>query len=97
MYLDVSFLVLNHLPYVKTSTDILIDGMGPLLWSPMSELPMFGRNIPYVITFALFIILSIPTALVDNFGGFLFLRFLLGFFGSPCLATGGASMGDLVS
>ncbi len=26
----------------------------------------------------------------------MFLRFLLGFFGSPCLATGGASMGDMV-
>jgi DHA1 family multidrug resistance protein-like MFS transporter len=33
-------------------------------------------------------------SLVDNIGGILVLRFLLGFFGSPCLATVGASYGD---
>ena len=32
---------------------------------------------------------------MDNLGGLLVLRFLLGFFGSPCLANGGASMQDL--
>ncbi|KAI4663676.1 uncharacterized protein J4E78_004092 [Alternaria triticimaculans] len=59
--------------------------------------PQLGRNIPYITTFALFTILTLPTALVDNLGGFLFLRFLLGFFGSPCLANGGATMQDLYS
>ncbi|KAI9715354.1 MAG: hypothetical protein M1812_005999 [Candelaria pacifica] len=72
-------------------------GLGPLLFSPMSELPAFGRNVPYVATFAIYIILCVPTSLVTNYGGFVFLRFLLGFFGSPCLATGGASMGDMYS
>lgn len=59
----------------------------------MLKVPAFGRNIPYITTFALFTILSLPTALVDNLGGLLVLRFLQGFFGSPCLANGGASMG----
>jgi DHA1 family multidrug resistance protein-like MFS transporter len=72
------------------------DGIGPLLWSPLSEVPAFGRNVPYMISFFLFVILSIPTALVNNLGGFLVLRFLQGFFGSPCLANGGASLQDLV-
>jgi DHA1 family multidrug resistance protein-like MFS transporter len=72
-------------------------GIGPLIFSPMSEIPIFGRNIPYTATFALFVILSVPTALVDNLGGLLFLRFLQGFFGSPCLATGPASMQDIYS
>ncbi|KAF2152432.1 MFS general substrate transporter [Myriangium duriaei CBS 260.36] len=72
-------------------------GLGPLLFSPLSEIPVFGRNIPYVISFALFVILSVPTALVDNYPGLLVLRFLTGFMGSPCLATGGASMGDMFS
>ncbi|KAK5020134.1 hypothetical protein LTR16_001358, partial [Cryomyces antarcticus] len=72
-------------------------GFGPLLWSPMSELPAFGRNVSYVATFAIYIILCVPTALVNNLGGLLVLRFLLGFFGSPCLATGGASMQDMYS
>lgn len=39
--------------------------------------------------------LCVATSLVDNFPGLLVLRFLLGFFGSPCLATGGASFGDM--
>jgi DHA1 family multidrug resistance protein-like MFS transporter len=72
-------------------------GVGPLIFAPLSEIPSIGRNPPYIITFGLFVILSIPTAVVDNFGGLLALRFLQGFFGSPCLATGGASIGDVYS
>ncbi|KAK6537243.1 hypothetical protein TWF694_011440 [Orbilia ellipsospora] len=70
-------------------------GTGPLLWSPLSEIPVIGRNPPYLFTFGIFVILCVPTALVDNIGGLLVLRFLQGFFGSPCLATGGASLGDV--
>ncbi|KAF1979282.1 MFS general substrate transporter [Bimuria novae-zelandiae CBS 107.79] len=72
-------------------------GMGPLIFAPLSEVATFGRNTPYITTFALFIILALPTSLVDNLGGLLALRFLLRFFGSPCLASGGASMGDMYS
>ncbi|KAK6396581.1 hypothetical protein LTR65_008479 [Meristemomyces frigidus] len=72
-------------------------GCGPLLFSPLSEIPRFGRNPVYVATFGLFVILCIPTALVKNIGGLLFLRFLQGFFGSPCLATGPATMQDIFS
>ncbi|PSN69880.1 MFS general substrate transporter [Corynespora cassiicola Philippines] len=72
-------------------------GMGPLIFAPLSEVPYFGRNIPYIVTFGLFTILALPTALVDNMGGLLVLRYLQGFFGSPCLANGGASMGDMYS
>lgn len=72
-------------------------GIGPLVFSPLSEIPIIGRNPPYIITFFLFVILSIPTAFVNNLGGLLFLRFLQGFFGSPCLATGPATMQDMYS
>jgi len=58
-----------------------------------TAVPQLGRNIPYITTFAVFIILALPTALVDNLGGLLVLRFFLGFFGSPCLANGGATIG----
>lgn len=61
----------------------------------MSEIARFGRNLVYVPTFFLFVILSIPTAVVGNYGGLLVLRFLQGFFGSPCLANGGATVGDM--
>ncbi|KAI9689341.1 MAG: hypothetical protein M1822_009992 [Bathelium mastoideum] len=70
-------------------------GIGPLLFSPLSEIPLFGRNAPYMISFGLFVILAVPTALVENYAGLLVLRFLTGFMGSPCLATGGATMQDM--
>ncbi|KAI5301281.1 hypothetical protein KEM56_001846, partial [Ascosphaera pollenicola] len=70
-------------------------GVGPLIWAPMSEIPRFGRNIPYLSTFLIFFALSFPTAVVNNFPGLVVLRFLQGFFGSPSLANGGASMHDL--
>ncbi|GAB7352743.1 hypothetical protein MBLNU459_g3095t1 [Dothideomycetes sp. NU459] len=72
-------------------------GFGPLIFSPISEIPIVGRNPPYMITFAIFVILCVPTALVENFGGLIVLRILQGFFGSPILATGGASLGDIYS
>lgn len=76
---------------------VLAYGLGPMLFSPLSELPLIGRNPPYMITFAIYVILLVPTALVDNFPGLIVLRFLAGFFGSPCLATGGASLQDMFS
>ena len=74
---------------------VLAYGVGPLLWSPLSEIPSLGRNSLYIFTFAIFIILLIPTALATNFPGLVVLRFLIGFFGSPCLATGPATLGDM--
>src|ERR1700759_2008566 len=71
-------------------------GVGPLLFAPLSEIPAVGRNWVYAPTFFLFVILSIPTAVVDNFAGLLVLRFLTGLFSSPALANGGASIGDIV-
>lgn len=76
---------------------VLAYGIGPLLWAPLSEIPAIGRSPVYAVTMALFTILSLPTALVDNFAGLLVLRFLQGFFGSPCLAIGAATMQDMYS
>ncbi len=70
-------------------------GIGCLLFSPLSEIPAIGRNPPYAISGFLFVILCIPTALVDNFAGLMVLRFLLGFMCSPTLATAGASFADI--
>jgi len=61
----------------------------------MSEIAFIGRSPPYVISFTLFFIVSIVVAVVDNFPAILVLRFLQGFFGSPCLASGGASLQDI--
>ncbi|KAL8792389.1 MAG: hypothetical protein Q9195_005003 [Heterodermia aff. obscurata] len=76
---------------------VLAYGIGPLIFAPMSEIPVIGRNPVYVATFFIFVILSLPTALVNNFAGLLVLRFLQGFFGSPCLANSGATMQDMYS
>lgn len=72
-------------------------GIGPLLFSPLSELPAIGRNPVYIWTMFLFVIISIPAALVTNYEGLMVLRFLQGLFGSPCLANGAASLGDMYS
>lgn len=42
-----------------------------------------------------FVIFQVPTALSVNFGMLLAFRFLTGLFGSPVLATGGATLADL--
>ncbi|KAF2761648.1 MFS general substrate transporter [Pseudovirgaria hyperparasitica] len=72
-------------------------GLGPMIWSPLSEIPQFGRNPIYIGTLFIFVLFQIPTALASNFGMLLAFRFLTGFFGSPVLATGGASIGDIFS
>lgn len=72
-------------------------GIAPMILSPLTEIPAIGRNPPYAITFCLFTILTIPAALVDNIGGLLVVRFLLGIFCSPALSTVGASYGDFIS
>ncbi|KAH8688835.1 major facilitator superfamily domain-containing protein [Talaromyces proteolyticus] len=70
-------------------------GIGPLIFSPLSEIAAVGRNPPYIITLFIYTVLWIPASVVNNFAGFVVLRFLTGFFGSPCLATGGASLSDI--
>jgi DHA1 family multidrug resistance protein-like MFS transporter len=61
---------------------VLAYGMGPLLWSPISEIPIVGRNPPYMITMGIFVALCIAAPLTDNMAGLLVVRFLQGFFGS---------------
>ncbi|MCJ1396384.1 hypothetical protein MMC18_009274 [Xylographa bjoerkii] len=70
-------------------------GLGPMLWAPMSEIPQIGRNPVYIGTLFVFVVLQIPVALATNFAMLLCFRFLTGFIGSPVLATGGASIGDM--
>lgn len=72
-------------------------GIGPLIFSPLGEIPSIGRNPVYIITMVLYVIISVPTAFASNFQTLVALRFFQGFFGSPCLASGGASVGDMYS
>ena len=70
-------------------------GIGPMLLSPLTEVARIGRNWPYVISIGLFVIMQVPTVLCHEAAGFLVLRFIAGFLGSPVLATGGATMADI--
>ena len=70
-------------------------GLGPMVWAPMSEIPQIGRNPVYIGTLVIFVIFQVPTAMATNFGMLLTFRFLTGLFGSPVLATGGASIADI--
>jgi DHA1 family multidrug resistance protein-like MFS transporter len=69
-----------------------LDGLGPMIWAPLSEVAYIGRSLIYASTFVAFVCLSILAATVTTWHSFLTVRFFQAFFGSPCLAIGGASM-----
>ncbi|RMZ89128.1 hypothetical protein DV736_g3649, partial [Chaetothyriales sp. CBS 134916] len=96
-YIEARFGISAELASMGLSLYVAGYGIGPLLFSPMSEIPVIGRNPPYMVTLSIFLIISIITAVVDNFPALMVLRFLQGFFGSPILATGGATIGDIFS
>ncbi|KAF9014571.1 MFS general substrate transporter [Hymenopellis radicata] len=74
---------------------VMAYGIGPMFLTPFQELPAFGRNTIYISTLFLFVIFQIPIITATNIQTVLAFRFLTGFFGSPALATGGASMCDI--
>lgn len=61
----------------------------------MSEIPQIGRLWVYIGTLFIFCCFQLPTVYSVNFGMLLAFRFLTGFFGSPALATGGATIADM--
>lgn len=68
-----------------------------MLWGPMSEIPQVGFNLLYIPTLLIFVVFQVPTGLSVNLGMLLVFRFLSGFFGSPVLANGGASIAYMFS
>ncbi|WVQ97280.1 hypothetical protein IAU59_004391 [Kwoniella sp. CBS 9459] len=80
---------------VGLTTFVLGYGVGPMIWSPLSEFPNIGRMPVYIFTLFIFVALQFPTIYANNIHTLLAMRFLAGFFGSPALAVGGATMGDM--
>ena len=74
---------------------VLVYGVGPMFLAPLSEITQLGRTSVYIACLTVFVALQVPTALSENLGTLLPLRFLAGFVGSPPLATGGASLADM--
>ncbi|KAE8341409.1 hypothetical protein BDV24DRAFT_174802 [Aspergillus arachidicola] len=70
-------------------------GLGPMVWAPISELPAVGRSPVYVATLIVFVFFQFGVIYAKNIGMLLAFRFITGFMGSPVLATGGASIGDM--
>ncbi|KAJ5755898.1 spermine transporter [Penicillium manginii] len=67
--------------------------VGPLLWSPLSEI--IGRRPVYIISIGLYTIFNIPCALSPNIGGLLVCRFLCGVFSSSGLSLAGGTIADI--
>jgi MFS transporter, DHA1 family, multidrug resistance protein len=74
---------------------VAVYGLGPMIWSPMSEIPQVGRNPVYIPTLFVFVFFQFAVIYAKNFGMLLAFRFLTGLFGSPVLAIGGASLADM--
>ncbi|KAF8316780.1 MFS general substrate transporter [Clavulina sp. PMI_390] len=67
--------------------------VGPLFWGPLSEI--YGRKIPFVVSFVLYTGFQVGCALSPNTGAILVFRFLGGCAASSPLANSGALMGDI--
>ncbi|KAG1744317.1 major facilitator superfamily domain-containing protein [Suillus occidentalis] len=68
-------------------------GTGPLLVGPLSE--VYGRNIVYQISYALFFIFTFPVVFAPNIAVFLVFRLITGFCGSAFLSVAGGSVSDM--
>jgi DHA1 family multidrug resistance protein-like MFS transporter len=82
---------------LNLSMYVLGYGIGPLLFSPLSEVATIGRSHIYMATLFLFFMMQIPAALVNNIGGLIVVRFIAGVLSSPAISTGGATLGDFVA
>jgi len=94
-FLSQEFKVSQEVALLGLSLFVAGYGLGPMLWAPMSEIPQFGRTPIYILTLFVFVVFQLGVALPKNIGMFLAFRFLTGLFGSPVLATGGATLADI--
>ncbi|KAJ7499821.1 MFS general substrate transporter [Mycena latifolia] len=68
-------------------------GIGPLAWSPLSEL--YGRRPLWIIPSIFYVVFNIPCALAPNIQTLLVCRFLCGFFASAPLTLAGGTISDI--
>ncbi|OLN89943.1 putative transporter mfs2-like protein 2 [Colletotrichum chlorophyti] len=67
--------------------------LGPLISSPLSE--FYGRRPIYLLSYSLFIIWTIPSAVARNIQTIIVARLLAGAAGSAFLSVSGGTVGDL--
>ncbi|EMD38027.1 hypothetical protein CERSUDRAFT_113138 [Gelatoporia subvermispora B] len=68
-------------------------GIGPLAWSPLSEL--FGRRPLWIIPTIIYVIFNIPCAYARNIQTLLICRFFCGIFASAPLTLAGGTISDI--
>ncbi|PLB51231.1 putative MFS multidrug transporter [Aspergillus steynii IBT 23096] len=86
------FNVSTEVMTLGTSLVVFGFALGPLMWSPMSEL--YGRRLPLFFGYAVFAIFQIPVAVAQNLQTIMICRFLMGVFGCSPLAVVGGAMAD---
>ncbi|OJJ88437.1 MFS transporter [Aspergillus glaucus CBS 516.65] len=83
------FNVSTEVMTLATSLVVFGFAVGPLVWSPLSEL--YGRRLPLFMGYTIFAIFQIPVAVAQNLETILVCRFFVGVFGcSPVAVVGGA-------
>ncbi|TFY65003.1 hypothetical protein EVG20_g5754 [Dentipellis fragilis] len=91
--IEAQFHVSNVTTALSVSLMVCGFGIGPLAWSPLSEL--YGRRPLWIYPFALYVIFNIPCALAQNIGTLLVCRFLCGIFASSPLTLAGGAISDI--
>lgn len=89
------FGVSTEVATLAVSLMVLGFAVGPLIWAPLSE--QIGRRPVYMISFFLYVLFNVPTAVAKNIGTVLVCRFLCGVFSSAALTNVGASLVDMHS
>lgn len=69
--------------------------VGPLFLGPPSDMPTIGRSIPYWVSMLCLVLFNVGAARAQSYGTLVAMRLLSGIAGSPALATGGATLGDV--
>lgn len=95
-YIQQEFHVGHVVGTLNLSMYVLGYGLGPMIFSPLSESARMGRQHIYIVTLFLFMLFQIGAATVHNIGGLIVIRFISGVLCSPALATGAGSMGDFI-
>lgn len=72
-------------------------GFGPLVIAFWADIPKIGRSTPYWASMLALVLFNVGAAHSKSYGTLVTMRLLSGMAGSPALATGGATLGDIWS
>ncbi|KAI1343822.1 MFS general substrate transporter [Xylariaceae sp. FL0016] len=91
--MNAEFHTSNLVATLGLSTFVLGISLGPLLMGPLSE--FYGRRPIYLVSWGMFVVWLIPSAVAHNIATMLVVRFLDGFAGSAFLSVAGGTVNDV--